>query len=126
MAQNIDQTKCKFYLELIPPLSGTVSYELSIGWGSRLVVHSGRARGLYAIGTVQTGGTTITFPSGYFSDIPIVDVMRSNSSTVGTFTLDCATSLEQKSPYEYIAVGTDNFFLYVTSYCTIAWRAYGV
>ena len=63
-----------FYTTLEPPgFSGFAGGALHQTWGSRITEHSGRARGLSAVGTLSRNGTLlVTFPASYFSFIPIV------------------------------------------------------
>jgi hypothetical protein len=130
MAQNISQIDSTFQTVLIPPFFETASYELAQEWGSRIAVHSGRARGLYGLGTVSAEGTTIDFPVGYFNTIPITDVMIYRPPydagyfepvAEGTLTKWFFTPL-----LDYWIVGSTSLFISPGTATIIGWRAYGV
>ena len=74
MAQDLLFENCQYYRTLIPPIGGTISYELGTAWGSRIAVHGGRAQGLHGMGTLSSVATTIKFPDNYFVNIPIIEI----------------------------------------------------
>jgi hypothetical protein len=149
MAQDIDFSSCKYYAELIPPVSDTIGYELSQEWGSRIVVHSGRAHGLMGMGTVLAIGTYIGFPSGYFNNLPIIEVSQLVAAVPGLDTYPMSgspisgsglaffTRIVSHSPYaaldfpsEYIidygTITVNGFHIQPTVDSVVSWFAKGV
>lgn len=54
-----------------------IQYTLNNQWGSRLIENTARVRGLGGIATVNLNSVaTITFPTEYFNQIPIIDVCQ--------------------------------------------------
>jgi hypothetical protein len=86
MAFDINSNGGKFITGIKPPFSDSESYQLSYEWGSRIAVISGRMMGLHGYGTVESAGTTISFPNGYFTDTPLFEgcYLKQNISLYGT------------------------------------------
>jgi hypothetical protein len=134
MAQDIDFSSCKYYTELIPPISNTVGYELSQEWGSRIAVHSGRAHGLTGMGTVLAAGTYIDFPSGYFSNLPCIEVSEVIPANPYTTISPLAglaffARVVANSPYTHVDYGyisVNGFWILPTVDSVVSWFAKGV